>query len=404
MISSAASTANSAASAASTARSTASSAASTAASHASVASSAAKVAASEAEKAKELTGLANSAAADAKTHADQGDQATADSSNDKANSLASAASSAASTAASQAAIAAGASSAASSAASVAVSAASTAAEQQAIATSASHVLDSAANAADAAAAAAAEEANRKKLTSVESQDAADGYHTVMTSHTIVTDHGLYRYDGATFSRAKKLEYIPTGTVLHVTDIVHNGDTTRFVLSDGSFITGLQSYSHFVTDVPAKYGNDNYRPGIWVVTSRKGIYEYSGKTFKSAKQIRNVKVGTVLHVKRVVKAGKTFRLYLTNGRYVTANRNLVAKKPVQARYYTGKLHGRTVTVTNAKGIFKYRSASLSKATRGQHVKRGTTLHVKRIVRTNNVTRFQLTDGTFVTAYTKFIKVH
>ncbi|WP_288700527.1 DUF5776 domain-containing protein, partial [uncultured Secundilactobacillus sp.] len=380
---------------------------------ASTASSAASTAASSASLASSASSVATSVASGNPTNSGEKSAASV------ATSAASTAASAASTASSAAkeassAAAKGDAAKVSSATSVALSAASTASSAASVASSAASVANSlrangvVANGgvgtyttpnASTTTAATSGATIEETLAPADKQNA---YHQDLATNTILTKHGLYRYSGATFGKSHKLEYVPAGTVIHVVSIVHKGEMTRFVLSDGSFVTGLKSYSVFVKHL--NYRDDHYGAGVWVVTNKRGINEYSGKTFSKSKKLRHVKVDTVLHVKRVVKSGSTYRLYLTNGRYVTANKHLVAKKTVKATYYVGKLHGKTVTVSNKRGIFKNKAANLGKATRSQYVGKGTKLNVKRIVRIGHKTRFELADGRYVTAYTKFVKVN
>jgi len=59
-----------------------------------------------------------------------------------------------------------------------------------------------------------------------------------------------------------------------------------------------------------------------VISRHGIYEYRNKQMRPDKRLKFIKVGRVLHVKRLVHYGAITRYQLTNGHYVTANRQFV----------------------------------------------------------------------------------
>ncbi|MFY1049874.1 DUF5776 domain-containing protein, partial [Apilactobacillus sp. 1-1-2] len=47
-----------------------------------------------------------------------------------------------------------------------------------------------------------------------------------------------------------------------------------------------------------------------------------KNSKLSKYVKSYKRGTVLKVKAVKKLGTTYRLQLSDGRYVSANKNLV----------------------------------------------------------------------------------
>ncbi|CAI2556010.1 hypothetical protein AKUH3B110M_01250 [Apilactobacillus kunkeei] len=77
---------------------------------------------------------------------------------------------------------------------------------------------------------------------------------------------------------------------------------------------------------------------------RGIREY--KNVKFSKAIKGYKHGTVLKVKAVKKYGSTYRLQLTNGHYITANKNLVRKQTTPRNIYM------------VKGFYRYSSVNFS----------------------------------------------
>ncbi|MFD1125555.1 DUF5776 domain-containing protein [Lentilactobacillus raoultii] len=224
------------------------------------------------------------------------------------------------------------------------------------------------------------------------------YWTSKSNHgTLLTKRGLYRYTAT----GQRLNYISAGTILHVQQVQRVSQRTQLVLTDGTHVTGRKTFSNFVT-VGQNYNDDLYDGLIYYVGHQNGLFEYSTKDFKKVNRGRHIKVGTVLHVARIVKAGRTTRYLLTNGQYVTANRKFVKKAKISASYYTGKLTGRTITVKTPKGISSYQNAGLSsKQLKG--LKIGTKLTVKRIVKVGHTTRFQLTDGRYTTARTSEFKI-
>lgn len=54
----------------------------------------------------------------------------------------------------------------------------------------------------------------------------------------------------------------------------------------------------------------------------GLYEYTGKHLKRAQRRTHIKKGQTLKVKRLVKVGNITRYQLTNGRYITANKQFI----------------------------------------------------------------------------------
>lgn len=224
------------------------------------------------------------------------------------------------------------------------------------------------------------------------------YYADLKTKSILTKHGLYRYGGKKFATAKKLGYVAKGSVLHVVKIVKSGKTTRFILSDGSYVTALKSFSTFVS---IKTGYKVDAKGTLYISSKKGVYEYTGKTFKHSKKVRHLKKGTVIHVKRVVKNGSVTRFQLTNGLYVTAKASMIKqlKKTNKSFRYA---ETKTVRVVNAKGVHQYKSTNFQKRNRTITLKNGTVLKVDAVVLSGNKTRFQLTNGHYVTANVKFVK--
>lgn len=224
------------------------------------------------------------------------------------------------------------------------------------------------------------------------------YWTSKSNHgTLLTKRGLYRYTAT----GQRLNYISAGTILHVQQVQRVGQRTQLVLTDGTHVTGRKTFSNFVT-VGQNYNDDLYDGLIYYVGHQNGLFEYSTKDFKKVNRGRHIKVGTVLHVAQIVKAGRTTRYLLTNGQYVTANRKFVKKAKIGASYYTDKLTGRTITVKAPKGISSYQNAGLS-SKRLKGLKIGTKLTVKRIVKVGHTTRFQLTNGRYTTARTSEFKI-
>ncbi|APR06637.1 hypothetical protein FAM21834_00368 [Lentilactobacillus parabuchneri] len=96
------------------------------------------------------------------------------------------------------------------------------------------------------------------------------------------------------------------------------------------------------------------------------------------------------VRDVNKGAKT---YGKTG-YITANKNYVS-----GVYYRTLPKNKHLTVIAKKGGNAYRTASLTG--KSNHYKKGARLHVKRLVKHNLTTRYQLTNGHYVTANKKFV---
>ena len=81
-------------------------------------------------------------------------------------------------------------------------------------------------------------------------------------------------------------------------------------------------------------------------------------------------------------------------YITANRKYVTRV-----YYQTVPKKKLITVINPKGVHAYKNKNLTKQIK--HFKKGSHLRVKKIVKWNLTTRYQLTDGTYVTANKKLV---
>lgn len=69
------------------------------------------------------------------------------------------------------------------------------------------------------------------------------------------------------------------------------------------------------------------------------------------------------------------------------------------YYANVPKSKRVTVISRKGVNAYKSANLTGKTK--HYKKGVRLTVKKLVKHNLTTRYQLNNGRFITANKKLI---
>ncbi|WP_050806227.1 DUF5776 domain-containing protein [Lentilactobacillus kisonensis] len=141
-----------------------------------------------------------------------------------------------------------------------------------------------------------------------------------------------------------------------------------------------------------------------------IYMYKQATFKKTERIANYrKVKRINRPMFVVtdyarsKAGVLrYKVRDVNHKsktagkvgYITANRKFVV-----TAYYASMPKNKRITVIAKKGVNAYRQANLTKKV--THYKAGTRLKVKKLVKHNLTTRYQLTNGQFVTANKKLV---
>lgn len=138
---------------------------------------------------------------------------------------------------------------------------------------------------------------------------------------------------------------------------------------------------------------------------KGIYMYKHADFRKSQRIAKYpkakrtnrpmfvvtnyarsKGGALRYKVRDVKTHKVG--------YITANTKFVVRV-----YYQTVPKNKKITVISKKGVNAYKKANLTKKTK--HYKKGTRLTVKKLVKHNLTTRYQLTNGRYVTANKKLV---
>ncbi|WP_395323127.1 DUF5776 domain-containing protein [Levilactobacillus parabrevis] len=142
---------------------------------------------------------------------------------------------------------------------------------------------------------------------------------------------------------------------------------------------------------------------FMIYAKQGLYRYSRPTFKKNQRLAYVKhqprikaqtfkvVGTAQSTK-----GRT-RYLLADGSYVTARANFVANL-----YWQGKDYQK-LRVINPKGTYEYKQPTFNKTKRATYLKKGTVVKVKRLVRHGYMTRYQLTNGHYLTGNKQWVSV-
>lgn len=139
-----------------------------------------------------------------------------------------------------------------------------------------------------------------------------------------------------------------------------------------------------------------------VYAKTTVYKYRNVNFKKSQRIHKYAKqprikAPVFTVTKAVKNAQGRWRYRVAGGYITAN-----EKNIGLLYWqSGKY--RRLTVINPKGVYEYRSRLLAKHFRGQHLKRGTTVRVKRVTHDGMTTRYVLTNGHYITGNKKFVSL-
>ncbi len=176
---------------------------------------------------------------------------------------------------------------------------------------------------------------------------------------------------------------------HVAKVV--GQTT------GKLTTDAQT----VTYVYTKNAAAAFKP--FMIYVKQGLYRYAKPTFKQSQRLAHVKGMPRIKAKtfKVVGIAKSTqgrtRYLLADGSYVTAKANFVANL-----YWQGK-HYQSLIVANPKGTYEYKQTTFSRSNRVKHLKKGTTIKVKRLVRRGYMTRYQLANGHYLTGNKQWVSV-
>lgn len=144
----------------------------------------------------------------------------------------------------------------------------------------------------------------------------------------------------------------------------------------------------------------------VIYATKGIYMYRNATFKKSQRIaaypKTVRTHrpmfTVIGYGRSNNGALRFKVRDVNYRgrigYITANKQYVANV-----YYSTMPKNKKITVIAEHGVHAYKNKALTGKTKTY--KKGTHLTVKELIKHNLTTRYQLSNGSFVTANKKLI---
>lgn len=229
---------------------------------------------------------------------------------------------------------------------------------------------------------------------------ADGYGD--TTFTLTVTNGGGTGGGSTGGNTGSAT-VPAATLTPATNVPTNS-------SSSSATTGSSSSTPTTTTNPSTSVGPNIAVKGEAVYATKKIALYKNTKFTKANRIawypkqkrinrpmfvvtgyKRTSNGTLRYKVRDVNHGRK-----TAGKtgYITASRKYVV--PV---YYASVPKPKKITVIAKKGINTYKSANLTG--KAKHYKKGVRLTVKKLVKHNLTTRYQLSDGHYVTANKKLI---
>lgn len=183
---------------------------------------------------------------------------------------------------------------------------------------------------------------------------------------------------------------------------NNGTSTNNPVGNGNFNNGSTTTQPAVPTNVTKKGTAVY--------ATKGIYMYKNANFKKSQRIAKYPKAKRVNRPMFVVTGSarstngTLRYKVRDVNHGTKTANKVgyitaSRKYVVNVYYKTMPKNKQITVISKKGVHAYKSINLSGKARTY--KNGKHLRVKKIVKHNLTTRYQLSNGYYVTANKKLV---
>ncbi|EHO53130.1 DUF5776 domain-containing protein [Lentilactobacillus kisonensis] len=176
---------------------------------------------------------------------------------------------------------------------------------------------------------------------------------------------------------------------------NNSTTTPTVTTPSTSSTSTSSTNSSSNSQPAKPTSEVTKVKPFMAYAKRAVYKYDQVTFTRSARESKVAKGTAMKVVAIAKSANGVKRYkLSDGTYVTA------KAFVAPLYLTKNV--KKLQVINKHGVYEYKGQTFAKKNRAKHIKRGTTLKVKKVVTHHLTTRYQLTNGNYVTGNAKFVR--
>jgi len=240
------------------------------------------------------------------------------------------------------------------------------------------------------------QADLKTESPVISEGAGDQVEATKQPSKVVAIKGLALYRKPIFSKANRLATFKKQPQMRQPEFKVLGTTTkgghvRYHVRDINRHSKTYGKSGYITASAKFVQNAEYQkaPKVLTVISAKGLKAY-GNAKLTGKVKHTYRQGQILKVKRIVTQKANVRFQLTNGQFITAN-----KQQVQ----TGK-HHQVKRVTTKQGLNLYRDVNLKHKLR--HVAQATSLKVTGWDYSDKgVLRYHVTGG-YITASQAFVK--
>ncbi|MFC6274029.1 DUF5776 domain-containing protein [Levilactobacillus tangyuanensis] len=171
------------------------------------------------------------------------------------------------------------------------------------------------------------------------------------------------------------------------------------------VKGDQDITITYTKIPSSHNTaepgepDVATPDPFKVYGKRGLYRYQNPDFNKSERLQGYaqKSKTYAPIFTVIKTVKNkaglARYQLSDGSYITANPDYVAKLYWQGAHY------QTLYVTNPRGVTAHQATTFTDKL--GHYKQGSAITVIKRVRQGQMTRYQLADGTYITGNKQWV---
>lgn len=236
-------------------------------------------------------------------------------------------------------------------------------------------------------------ANKKYVLKASSN--IDNYYTVNdNAKYVLLKQDDAQYSSVNFSDDTRRDAVEKGKVLKVSTIAYtkNG-TPRIKLTNGRYLTAKKTIVQKIKDTTTPTHYYTSLDSVKHVLVKADEYAYSSTAFNEKTRGASIDKNDVVDVQSVTYSdGGVPRLKLTNGRYMTAKKEIVQKVASDIQDFYTAIPQKLVATTD---IVAYDGLYFGDANEVKTIAAGTEIQVKSIVyTTNGYSKFILTDNSVI----------
>lgn len=180
------------------------------------------------------------------------------------------------------------------------------------------------------------------------------------------------------------------------DTTNGSSTSTTFSSNSSTSNGQQGSSASTTnDGSTNIINQDKEMSPFLVDVKRSLYRYRNADFSIKSRIAKLTKGKYVKVVAISQSSNNNKRYkLSDGSYITANSKYTGRRYLAKKY-------KHLYVINKKGIYQYKSTKLNAKSQNKALKKGSLLKIKKFVKNGLTTRYQLTNGNYVTGNVQFV---